>query len=244
MIRIATAIGILCLSGTAYAETSAKAPTKTADEALQSTAATYVSANRKVSYTRDNLLRTFYTTDADGDGKVTEKDYLLLNQIDKANQRSYMMQKWSKMDLNGNGTVEKQEMNTVFLSQASRPIRHQGIQITPSRDQMALILEKLVQKASGSDLDNDGNITFEEALKSANRDVEQRNTRCRTFCKNRRIPASLDKNGDEAVDLEEFKAEVELVLQAVDINKDGHISNEEANNFRSHAYRLKRKLRR
>lgn len=238
MIRVLTSIAVLGLSSAAIAET----PEKTPDEAFQIAARNYISPNRKISYSRNNLMRSFYTTDADGNGKITEEDYELLDQISKANQRSYALQKWSRMDLNGDGKVEKKEMNTIFLSKASQPFTHHGIQISPTREQIALILEKLVSNASDSDTNDDGTISFEEALADANKTLERRRSRYSRPA-NKPVPASLDKNNDKAVDLEEFKTEVELVIQLIDKDKDGEISNEESNSFRSHTNQLRRKLR-
>lgn len=166
------------------------------------------------------LHAVFYKNDIDGGG-VSARDYELAQQMKEAEKRSGMLKHWGTFDLDNDGKVTRAEIEIYYGRQARQPITGpEHIQIVPTDEQVALILEKFTKKELAWDLDGDGIITSAEVQKIAADEAEQgrRHDRSEQFD---RIPLSLDLNHDDSVTLEELEAAIRLTFGFLDRDGNG-----------------------
>ncbi len=214
------------------------------DDQLNLAVQSYIRTGKTISSIKRRLMSQYYKTDKDGKG-VSQSDYDLNNKIQQAKSRSYKIQQWITMDLDGNGSVTKEELQTFHYTKASGPIYYQGIYLTPTEDQKKLILEKFINKSLKNDINKDNEIVFSEILEQIKKDQDKRLKYKRSsYKKYQFVPLSLDLDKNGTVSKSEFENAVDRILAATDTDKDKQISREEYNDYRKHISVLRRNIKR
>ncbi len=179
-----------------------------------------------VGAARDKALHRFRTTDIDGGG-VSETDYVLKKQLRFANQRARYVSNWLQRDLDGDGEVTRRELEAAFGKAARRPIRSDGVEISPTEEQVAEKLEVKVREALKDDKNKDGVVSFSETIAAANAESPmEKHVEYHT------ISLSLDKDGDGAVSEAEFTEAIDHNLGIIDRDSDGLLTSQEISAFR------------
>jgi Ca2+-binding EF-hand superfamily protein len=172
---------------------------------------------------RSHMLTTFYASNPDDRG-VTMQGIDNLRKITTAQRRSQAIAQILIYDLDGNGTVTKEEITTAMGPRARQMINANGVQLEPSAQQVRLQLDKLVSDALKPDADRDGVITAAEIEHEAQRQAEQASIHWQQGVSPQLVPMTLDTNGDGAVSLAEYEAAVREQFDAIDQDRDGRIS--------------------
>jgi EF hand len=180
---------------------------------------------------RHQVLATFYHSNPDERG-VTMQGIDNLRRITAAQRRSQVIAQILNYDLDGNGSVTKQEITAAIEPRARQMLNANGVQLEPTLQQVRLQLDKLVAEALKPDTDRDGVITPAEIEQEAKTLADQATSGWRERASSQFIPMTLDTNGDGAVSLAEFEAAVREQFDAVDRDRDGRISAAEATDFR------------
>ncbi len=240
--RACLIVGVLCLAAIGN-DVAIAAPAELPGEAwIKSRANGYGRDKKTVADVRKDLLRLYRQTDIDGGG-VSVSDYELKEQKESAAQRSAMLSRWLRNDLDGDGRVTRQELERIFLPDARRPIHSYGVSVAPTPDQIAKTLEKMVNKvlADDGDGDGDGSISFAEALSEANSKIATRSRRRgrSPFL----VPLTLDRDGDGKVTESEYGEEIDRVLGQIDLNGDGRYSKSEISALREEVRQIRKSLR-
>lgn len=179
---------------------------------------------------RSQMLTAFYASNPDDRG-VTMQGIDNLRKITAAQRRSQVIAQILIYDLDGNGSVTKEEITAAREPRARQMINTNGVQLEPSLQQVSLQLEKLVADALKPDADRDGVITAAEIEQEAKRQAEQVTSGWQQRASSQFVPMTLDINGDGAVSLAEYEAAVREQFDAVDRDRDGRISAAEAADF-------------
>jgi Ca2+-binding EF-hand superfamily protein len=182
-------------------------------------------AGAKVDSVKAKAQMLFINSDLSGKG-VSQADYELTEQLYFAGQRQQRVSQWTRYDLDGDGKVTRAEIERARRSEAIRSLRPHGITITPTPEQIATVLDKLVGQVLADDLDGDGIVTLEEVLEAHRRHMGKQPPPAMTM---HLVPLSLDRDGDGIVSRQEFDAAVDEVIARIDTNGDGVVSEEELN---------------
>ncbi len=237
MLRVVSVVCSLLFFNLALAETPAKTP----DQEFLLTAGFML--GQDVTVFRKNMKRLFQSLDLNEDDKISQADEDIKKQKGLAYRRSNLLQKWANMDLSGDGNVDQREMNIIFFSKAASSMSPMGIKLLPNKEQIKQVRNKLIKEALEADTNKDGIISFKEALHSANQTISQEKYKHRHRRGDLKIPLSLDKNNDNAVDLSELMQEVELLIRFIDKDKNGEISKAERRAFDDYRHKLRKRHR-
>ena len=172
---------------------------------------------------RDAMRKIFYTADLNGGG-VSDADYLLRAQTQAARGRASTVSGILLLDLDGDGAVTREEIESHMGGRARAPIPADGVTLEPTPDQIRQRLETLVGTVMQHDRDGDSVIVFAEMLAAAGNmapPVEPPPDY------SRQIPSYLDKDGDGTVTLEEYSAVLEQAIAIIDEDGDGTLSPDE-----------------
>ena len=115
---------------------------------------------------RHQVLATFYHSNPDERG-VTMQGIDNLRRITAAQRRSQVIAQILNYDLDGNGSVTKQEITAAIEPRARQMLNANGVQLEPTVQQVRLQLDKLVAEALKPDTDRDGVITPAEIEQEA-----------------------------------------------------------------------------
>ncbi|MCG8544590.1 MAG: hypothetical protein MJE12_10305 [Alphaproteobacteria bacterium] len=173
---------------------------------------------------RQKMLMQYQSRDLNGGG-ISKSDIDLQHQINLARQRTSPMSPWLGQDLNADGQVTRAELEVIFRPQALMRIRRHGVWLTPTPEQVAQMLNKLIDDALKADVDGDGIVSFKEALTAANNTAKEKYWRSRSS--KTPITMSLDENGDGLISEAEFMSAVDRALVSIDGNSDKQFSVEE-----------------
>ena len=234
-------IGSIFLAGTQLA-LAEKSTVSGADEIKLSTQS-LIRSGFTLDHIKNKLLQAYDRTDIDGNG-ITQADYDAKKKMDDARNRSYKIRQWLTMDLDADGKVSKKEVEVFNRARATKPIYHQGIQLTPTKEQSDLVLEQLVKKSFKGDINNDDHIDFMEALEAAKK--QPRYKKKRYSYKNYytyRVPLSLDADADGSVSKEEFSKAVDVMLKEIDKDENGELSSSEVREHNTTVYAIRRNTR-
>ena len=194
-------------SGLSFGPASAEEqPSLTAEDRLTLTLKSQIREKDSVADIKEKMLYLFKMTDIDGGG-VSESDYELKRQLGSSQSRIRKMTRWLGNDLDGDGGVTRAELEAVFGRKARQPMKSAGVTVWPTETQVAETVSKLVDEALEDDKDNDGTITFTEALTAASDQTPKQSGQ--GFNRNRPVHLSLDRNGDGTVTENEFTEAVE-----------------------------------
>lgn len=173
-----------------------------------------------VARLRSSLRRRFDTANVDG-GAITESDLKRRAARGAASDRGARMARWLGYDLNGDGVVDRAELEDVLRPQAMRPIRMAGVEISPTKEQVQTILDNLVKRTRLPDPNGDGVSTLDEMYEAARNQVAtQPRRRVRVDAFDR---SPLDLDGDGATEWVEVDAAFVAAVELIDTNRDDMI---------------------
>ena len=216
----------LVAAGLAFAGTSAAAQEKiTALDWAKLQAADYSRAGKPVDYALKNLKGIFRRYDVDGGG-ISDSDRKLTAQMNTASYRSSIVSRYLRIDLNGDGKVDMDEIMIEVGKRARRPIYVSGIYMDPTEEIVKSISAKLAGKVLKIDTNGDKTISFDEMLADA---VTQTEARLKRFPRANisEVPVLLDEDGDGTVSKKEFEAIMTKAMAWVDTDGDGKVSSAE-----------------
>lgn len=171
---------------------------------------------------RRNLLREFKDDDIDGNG-VSRIDHELKRQLKAAAARARLIRDFFSKDLNGDGAIDRRELQIFHGRRSRRPIYDRGLPRPKTKKEIGQTLKILVNRDLEADKDGDGTITAAEIWSWANarKSSRKKDTLTRT------IPLSMDADGNGTVSEAEFIRTVDRFLKIHDADRDGKISAEE-----------------
>jgi Ca2+-binding EF-hand superfamily protein len=202
------------------------APARASSEWIVSRMGNTLHANVTWEQVRSHMLAAFYASNPEDRG-VTMQGIDNLRKISTAQRRSQVISQILIYDLDGNGSVTKEEIATAMQPRARQMINANGVQLEPSPQQVRLQLEKLIGDALKPDADRDGVITAAEIEQEAQKQAEQISIGWQQGFVSQLVPMTLDHNGDGAVSLAEYEAAVREQFDAIDQDRDGRISADE-----------------
>lgn len=186
-----------------------------------------------------NLLRpgaTFATVDAemarffdaaDPEMKgVSQHSYDLLDQVKRAEKRAREIARVMAFDLDGDGVVTREELETGLAAQARQFFQQRGLGlglgvglgVEPTREQFLAVREKLMAPYLADDFRKDGRITLDEMQRAA----DQQPDYAPPFSE--RVPLDLSSRGDGVVTREDYEAALRRAYDSFDVDHDGTIS--------------------
>lgn len=169
------------------------------------------------------MRHKFREIDRDGDG-ITPKDYTRNRQAAEAQIRAQILQQQLAKDLDNDGAVTRDELETFFRPQANQPLRSVNGSIEPTAEQRQAVLDKLVDDALKADLNHDGTLSFDEMRHAAASQVEGRRS---SDDGSPRLPASLDADNDGVISAAEWDAALQTAFRGADGDGDGLLSKDE-----------------
>ena len=179
---------------------------------------------------RSQMLAAFYASNPDERG-VSAQGVDNLRKITAAQRRSQAMAQILVYDLDGDGTVTKDEITAAMQPRAGQMLNANGVQLEPTHQQVRLQLDKLVADALKPDADHDGIITATEIMQEGQQQAEQASISWRQGWASQLVPMTLDSNGDGTVSLAEYEAAIREQFDTIDQDRDGRISPAEAAEF-------------
>ena len=180
-------------------------------------------AGERVDSVKAKAQTIFIASDLSGRG-VPQADYDLTEQLHPSGQRQTRISHWTRLGLDGDGRVTRAEIERARLPEAVRSLRPRNVTATPSPEQIASVLDRLVRESLADDFNGDGVITLDEVLEAHRRHMDKQP---RSGVVGYLVPLSLDRNGDGIVSAQEFDAAVTEVIARLDTNQDGVVSQAE-----------------
>jgi Ca2+-binding EF-hand superfamily protein len=165
----------------------------------------------------------FQRLDADSNGELNAADIALHVAVAMASHRSTILERLMRNDLDGDGVVTVDELRNA-LNFAARNSRYQ-------RQQTQERVEMQFRNVLAADADQDGRITFEEALNFAR---AQSAARASGGVEQRMLAIVLGLAGDggKTVTLAQFEAAGEALFRAADADKNDVVSQDELEAYR------------
>lgn len=222
------AVAMLILAALASPSAAQNPPLPATDNWLSLTLQGVIRGKITWEDVRHRMLVIYLAQDLDGGG-ISQSDFKLRHQTELAKRRNRTISKWVSYDLDASGDVTRAELDAYFGATARKPIKHHGVHFSPSPEQAAQILEKLVSKELVADGNGDGTITFEEILEHAKNEASKSRRSGYRYRRStqRPIPMSLDLDKNGTISEAEFMASVDKALEEIDLDSDHQFSNSE-----------------
>lgn len=182
---------------------------------------------------RPAMMAAFYQSNPDEHG-VTAQGIDNLRRISMAQLRAQRAMQILSYDLNGDGTVTRDEIVTMLQPRSRQMIHANGVQLEPTREQIRQQLDRLVSEALKPDTDGDGIITPAEIRQQAQQQAEQASASWQMGA-TQLVPMTLDADGDGTVSLAEYEAAARAQFDAADRDRDGRLSASEIEDVRRRA---------
>lgn len=174
---------------------------------------------------KKQIATRFRRIDHDGGG-ISKNDYDLQVQIIQAAVRAHQISNWARNDLNGDGSVSRDEFTVMVASKVPLTLKFGGETVAASTEQRAKLTQKNVDKKMKADIDNDGAVSMQEAIAATGFAKSIRSFRFRN-AKQLDMPPSLDGNKDGTVTLEEFTIATDRILKRLDTDRNDILDREE-----------------
>jgi len=178
----------------------------------------YMRGRSSIADIRAFAMSDFEREDIDGGG-IGASDQELADQLSAARNRATRLSDIFSHDLDGDGAVTMDELRRALLPQARQPLRSAAGPTTPTAEQIAKTLEKLIAEKELPDSDGDGRATTPEIMT----DVARRSS-SGTAGGSGRIGGRFDLDGDGTTTRAEFEAALDAVLAVLDADSDGSVS--------------------
>jgi Ca2+-binding EF-hand superfamily protein len=223
-LRLVRLLGVtaICLGALA-------APAQASSEWIISRMGNVVRADVTWEQVRSQMLVAFYQSNP-GERGVSPQGVDDLRRVAVAQRRSQVIAQILDYDLDGDGSVTKDEIIAAMQPRARQMIQANGVQLEPTPQQVRLQLDKLVSDALKPDTDGDGVITAAEIQQEAQKQADQAGLGWQQNA-TQLVPMTLDADGDGAVSLAEYEAAVREQFDAIDQDRDGRVSAGELADF-------------
>lgn len=170
----------------------------------------------------DRVMRQYERQDVDGGG-ITASDATLSEELNAASRRASRMQRYIRLDLNGDGILTREEGERALKKDANKPLRSAAGNIQPTPDQVTETLRRLMEQRMPKDANGDGKVTLVEMYAAANALATRRKIQSR-YAKARMIGMEFDANKDKIVQRAEVEQATKKVVAAFDTDKNGEFS--------------------
>jgi Ca2+-binding EF-hand superfamily protein len=218
---------VLCLSTTCLGASAARA--QTSSEWIIARMGGALRPEVTWEQVRSTMLMAFYQSNPDERG-VTPQGIDNLRRSVMAQRRAQAIAQILNYDLDGDGSVSKDEITAVMQPRARQMIHVNGVQLEPTPQQVRLQLDKLISDALKPDTDGDGIITPAEIQEDGERHAQQAGAGWQQNAA-QFVPMTLDSDGDGVVSMAEYEAAVREQFNHVDKDRDGRISASEFSEF-------------
>lgn len=176
---------------------------------------------------RQRLGMVFDTVSAGGD-TIDQRAFEQRDQLNRAQMRAQFLSTILSKDLNGDGEITKDELDTYYAFGARSPLRsNNGVTVEPTKEQSAQIIEKAEERDWAYDSDGDRKITFAEMLAAATRRTSERSAAGFGGLISPANYLSLDGNHDGVLTRDEFLTAVTQAYRQIDTDGNGKLDPEE-----------------
>jgi Ca2+-binding EF-hand superfamily protein len=183
----------------------------------------------------DNLRTDFFQLDADGDGKIAQRDVDLHGLMESIQVRTVALTVVMRYDLDGDGAVTEDEirrsMRYELRSQVASAALNAGGPGLPPASAAEKQIDDTVRSIMALDADKDGKVNFSEAAKFAIPGL-QRGASLGGQSARARQALMLDSGSKGEVRLADYQAAGEALFRKVDADNDGTISQQEIADYR------------
>jgi Ca2+-binding EF-hand superfamily protein len=177
----------------------------------------------------ENLRQDFFNLDADGDGKITQRDVDLHALMEAIQMRSAAWNAVMRYDLDGDGFVTEDEVRR-SMRYETRAGRAQAAIGKVRLGDAEEVIEKIIRSIMALDTDKDGKVGLAEAAKFA-QPTQQRNAEITGFAMRARRVLTLDYAGAGELSLANYQAAGEVLFRRIDTDNDGKISQQEHTDY-------------
>jgi|GEM_PF-5170546 len=163
-----------------------------------------------------SVLEIFQEEDLDGGG-ISQTDWDLARSQALQGAQDQLMKRWLAHDQNEDGQVSISELTESHRRAAEQPLRGAGsTQFPPTEDQIAAVLEALIEETELPDYDGNGVADAGELRRGA-----IARARPRFGFRGPKIELVFDLNGDGTVQQDELMSVVSAAARRADSNGDG-----------------------
>lgn len=190
---------------------------------------------------RDKYIEHFNQMDYGESGIRREDEDILLNE-EARNYLSNRLAAFHRKDKNGDLKVTREELLIHNHKSANQLIRIGKVMLLPSETQSSLALAELLARDMQEDLNQDGIITIREVIDSPQLKKSIAN-RWRSIA-GQLLPRDFDSNEDGAISMDEYQEKLLPILNRLDRDGDGEISQGEKYSYDEERRQLQKDLRR
>ncbi|MCD2171403.1 EF-hand domain-containing protein [Rhizobium sp. C4] len=173
-------------------------------------------------------LERLFDQVTNGAGVASRDMFTLQEAVTRAQRRSMFLSGILQKDIDGDGTITKQDLDVYYTPLARQKLRtNVGVTIIPTQEQQADIRQKAEEVDFKLDANGDQRITFDEMLQDATRKTEGEKISAFASPIQPDKLMMLDQNLDGTLTKEEYSAAIAKAFKQVDSNGDGTLSQDE-----------------
>jgi Ca2+-binding EF-hand superfamily protein len=185
----------------------------------------------------DNLKNDFFQLDADGDGKLAQRDVALHGLFEGTLARMVGLSSVFGFDLDGDGAVTEDEIRKVRRYQLRAQLglarfNAAGKAQVSAADNSEKEIENTVRMIMALDTNKDGKVDFSEATRYSQAGGIQRNSEQFGPSAQTRQALTLDQDSKGEIVLTEYQAAGEALFRKIDSDNDGKLSQQELTEYR------------
>ncbi|MGY2887893.1 Ca2+-binding EF-hand superfamily protein [Bradyrhizobium sp. USDA 4524] len=204
---------------------SPPSPAKAAEEQLL----LRLPAGQSLDRYLEQLRGEFFNLDADGDGKLTQRDVELHAAMEAVQVRSVAWMSVLRYDLDGDGFVTEDEVRR-SAAYESRWARAQSVIGKSPLGGSAESTERMVTTIMALDVNKDGKVSLAEAAKF--NEANQRVASLSGYAAKTRLALALETATAGELSRAAYEATGEALFRKVDTDSDGKVSQQELMEFR------------
>lgn len=182
----------------------------------------------------DQLRNEFLQIDADGDGKITQRDVDFHTLMEGVQLRSVALTSVMRFDLDGDGVVTEDEIRRTMrydLRSQLAGLNSAGAAI-PTVGAAEKQIEDNVRSIMALDTDKDGKVVYSEAIKFTMPGLQRGFFQGSQSARTRQV-LTLDAGSKGEVALADYQAAGEALFRKIDADGDGKISPQELSGYRN-----------
>jgi Ca2+-binding EF-hand superfamily protein len=240
------AVALLFLALTCFAGAAAQDPRLGPDHWMRQRVEPSIRPGATLQQVKERVRDYFYNLDFDGTG-VSARSYDIFLQQHRAKERATQINRLLALDLDGDGVITREEMETVARIYAASTAARLPADPRPDQERRRAGMATQIAHWLKYDRNGDGRITIDEVLAAAEDELDAREKADGRPREARRahlvaelVPLALDANGDGIVSLDEYDAAVEAAFREYDDDGDGVISAAEAQAHKHHADKMRK----